>query len=330
MAPISPQDPEKSGSKTLTEAKKSPMNAIGRTVLAASLALVASLSASAQQTSTTTMMMMEKKATMSLADAKAVIAAAAAEAKRNNARGAIAVVDDGGNLLAVERLDGTFAAGSMVSIGKARTAALFRKPTSFFANLINKGRTAMTTLPDFTPLQGGVPIEVDGQIVGAVGVSGANSAQQDEDIAVVAAKALASGMKTGMAMPREMPVAYFESGAVGAAFAKGAPLLEVGDYKIHASRREKPGQAEIHLRDTDIIYFLDGKATLVTGGEVKDPQTVAPDEVRGAEIKGGESRCLAKGDVLVVPSGTPHWFREVEGPVLYYVVKVSGSGMMAQ
>lgn len=268
----------------------------------------------------------QTKRTLTLDDAKTVIAAAVAEAKKSNAGGAIAVVDDGGHLVALERLDGTFAAGAMVSIGKARTAAIFKKPTSFFETIINKGRTAMTALPDFTPLQGGVPIEVDGAIVGAVGVSGAMSAQQDEDIATVAAKSLpASAMKPhGTAAPRPMPsVTFLESAAVDAAFAKGSPLLEVGDYKIHASRREKPGEAEVHGRDTDIIYVLDGKATLVTGGSVVAPKEIAAGEVRGREIAGGESRCLEKGDVLVVPNGTPHWFKEVDGPMLYYVVKVS-------
>jgi glc operon protein GlcG len=116
-----------------------------------------------------------------------------AEAKSRNAPGgAIAVVDDGGNLIALERLDNTFAAGANISIGKARTAALFKRPTKAFEDIINKGRTAMTTLPDFTPLQGGVPILIDGQIVGAVGVSGAASAQQDEDLAIAGAKALAT------------------------------------------------------------------------------------------------------------------------------------------
>jgi glc operon protein GlcG len=80
----------------------------------------------------------------------------------------------------------------LISIGKARTAALFRRPTKAFEDIINKGRTAMTTLNDFTPLQGGVPIVIDGQVVGAVGVSGAASAQQDEEIAVAGANALAA------------------------------------------------------------------------------------------------------------------------------------------
>jgi len=123
--------------------------------------------------------------------AKKVIAAAVAEAKKLNAPGAaIAVVDEGGNLLALERLDNTFAAGANISIGKARTAALFKRPTKAFEDTINKGRTAMTSLSDFTPLQGGVPILFDGQIVGAVGVSGAASAQQDEDLAIAGANAL--------------------------------------------------------------------------------------------------------------------------------------------
>ena len=130
---------------------------------------------------------------LSLDGAKKVIAAAVAEAKSKNAPGAaIAVVDDGGNLIAAERLDNTFAAGANISIGKARTAALFKRPTKTFEEIINNGRTAMTTLADFTPLQGGVPIMMDGQVVGAIGVSGAASAQQDEDLAIAGANALAT------------------------------------------------------------------------------------------------------------------------------------------
>jgi glc operon protein GlcG len=134
----------------------------------------------------------EKKA-LNLEGARKVIAAATAEAKSKNAPGgAIAVVDEGGNLIAVERLDDTFAAGANISIGKARTAVLFKRPTKFFEDVINKGRTAMTTLNDFTPLQGGIPIIVDGQIIGAVGVSGAATAQQDEELAIAGANALAT------------------------------------------------------------------------------------------------------------------------------------------
>src|SRR5215207_2215403 len=108
-----------------------------------------------------------EKKSLTIEGAKKVIAAAVAYAKKNNAPGGvIAIVDEGGNLMALERLDGTFAAGANISIGKARTAALFKKPTRFFEELINKGRTAMTALSDFTPLQGGVPVIVGGRIVG--------------------------------------------------------------------------------------------------------------------------------------------------------------------
>jgi glc operon protein GlcG len=120
------------------------------------------------------------------------IAAAMAEARKNNAGGAIAVVDDGGNVIAVERIDGTFPAAAQVSIGKAKTAALFQKPTSAMEKSINGGRTALAEVkvPDFTPLQGGVPIVINGHCVGAIGVSGAASQQQDEEVATAGAAAL--------------------------------------------------------------------------------------------------------------------------------------------
>ena len=123
--------------------------------------------------------------------AKKVAEAAAAYAKENGAAGNIAVVDEGGHLLYFMRLDGSFAAGANVSIGKARTSATFRKPTKDFEEIINKGRFTMTALPDFTPLQGGVPIVHAGHVVGAIGVSGARSPQQDEDIAKAGAAVLA-------------------------------------------------------------------------------------------------------------------------------------------
>ena len=103
---------------------------------------------------------------LTLEGARNVIGPRSTYARTKAGTGVIAVVDDGGNLMALERLDGTFAAGANISIGKARTAVLFKKPTRVFEELIKKGRTAMIALNDFTPLQGGVPIIVDGQIVG--------------------------------------------------------------------------------------------------------------------------------------------------------------------
>jgi glc operon protein GlcG len=131
-----------------------------------------------------------EKKSLTLEGAKQIAAAAAAEARSHNEGGAIAIVDDGGNLLYLERIDGTFPAGSMISIGKARTAALFKKPTSAFEDIIKNGRTAMVALPDFTPLQGGVPLELDGRVVGAIGVSGASSQQRDEAVAKAGAASL--------------------------------------------------------------------------------------------------------------------------------------------
>jgi glc operon protein GlcG len=126
---------------------------------------------------------------ISLEAAKKVASEAVKYAKANNAPGgAIAVVDIGGNLVYLERLDGTFAASAEVSIKKANTAALFRAPSARLENSINGGRQALITV-GHTFLQGGIPIVVDGQIIGAIGVSGAASAQQDEEIAIAGSKA---------------------------------------------------------------------------------------------------------------------------------------------
>jgi glc operon protein GlcG len=121
--------------------------------------------------------------------AKAVTAEAIKFAKGVNAPGgAIAVVDNGGNLVYLERLDGTFAAASEVATKKANTSALFKAPSSKLENAINGGRGALITV-GHTFLQGGIPILFEGQVIGAIGVSGSASAQQDEDIANAGAKA---------------------------------------------------------------------------------------------------------------------------------------------
>ncbi len=259
---------------------------------------------------------------LTIEGARNVIAASVAYARTKAGTGVIAVVDDGGNLMALERLDGTFAAGANVSIGKARTAALFKKPTRVFEELINKGRTAMTTV-DFTPLIGGVPIMVDGQIVGAVGVSGAASAAEDEEVALAGAAAVSTRLSSA-GPAHAMNVSYFSHDSVRAAFAKGSVLLdgEGRNYMVHASRRDKPGMAEVHVLDTDVIYVQEGSATLVTGGTVVNGKTIEPNEIRGDAIQDGETRRLGKGDVITVPNGTPHWFQDVKGTLTYYVVKV--------
>src|SRR5882724_8109009 len=269
----------------------------------------------------------DKKA-LTIEGAKKVITASVAYAKKNNAPGGvIAVVDDGGNLMALERLDGTFAAGANISIGKARTAVLFKRPTKVFEDIIKNGRTAMVALPDayFTPLQGGVPITIDGQIVGGVGVSGASSAQQDEELAMAGANVFSGEMKMSNTMPmRASPVLFFDKTQVSASFSKGAVLLDGTNrnYMVHTSRRDQPGLAEIHTLDTDIIYVMEGTATFVTGGTAVETKEIAPNEIRGSHIEGGDTRQLVKGNVIIVPNGTPHWFKEVGGTFLYYTIKV--------
>jgi glc operon protein GlcG len=251
---------------------------------------------------------------LTLDGARELIAAAQKVARARHTTGAVAVVDDGGNLIALDRLDGTFAAASNIAIGKARTAAQFKKPTRFFEDVIAKGRTAMTALPDFTPLGGGLPLTIEGQVVGAVGVSGAASAKEDEELAAIAAAALPAGSVAG--------VRLIDKQRVSAAFQKGEPLVETADYKVHASHRDAAGKSEVHTEETDILYVLSGSATFVTGGTVVDPVTLEPGEIRGSAIKGGERRQLVAGDVVIVPKGTPHWFQSVPGPIDYYAVKV--------
>jgi glc operon protein GlcG len=264
-----------------------------------------------------------EKKSLSIDGAKKVIAGAVAYAKKNNAPGGvIAVVDEGGNLMALERLDGTFAAGANISIGKARTAVLFKRPTKAFEDIIKNGRTAMVALPDayFTPLQGGVPITIDGQIVGGVGVSGAASAQQDEELAMAGANVFAEA-KVSDATPT---VLFFDAKQVSTSFSTGAALLDGSDrnYMVHTSRRDKPGLAEVHTLDTDIIYVMQGTATIVTGGTAVDAKEIAPNEIRGSRIEGGVTRQLSKGQVIIVPNNTAHWFKEVNGEFLYYTIKV--------
>ena len=262
---------------------------------------------------------------LTLQGARNVIGAAIEYARTKAGTGVIAVVDEGGNLMALERLDGTFAAGANISIGKARTAVLFKKPTKVFEDIIKNGRTPMVALNDFTPLQGGVPIIVDGEVVGGVGVSGAASAQEDEDVAMAGAAGVSSQVSSSQPA-KTMDVSYFPRQEVSAAFAKGSVLLdgEGRNYMVHASRREKAGQAEVHVLDTDVIYVLDGSATFVTGGSVLGGKTIEPNEIRGDSIVGGATRTISRGDVITVPNGTPHWFEAVKGPLTYYVVKVRG------
>jgi len=259
--------------------------------------------------------LLEKKV-LTLEAVEKVAAAAEAEAKKRNATVVIVVVDDGGYPLVLKRLNDTQVASVDVGIGKARTAAIFRRPSKVFEDQVRDGRVAALALPGSTPLQGGVPLVFDGKVVGAIGVSG-NTPQEDEDIALAGAKVFAASSGKS-----DLPkVTYFPAAKVSKAFEKG-PLLEITNYKVHASHREGPGVVEVHTRDTDIIYMLEGTATLVTGGTIVDGKNIEPEEIRGKDVNSGETRQITKGDVIIIPNGVPHWFKEVKGPINYYVVKV--------
>jgi unsaturated rhamnogalacturonyl hydrolase len=133
----------------------------------------------------------------------------------------------------------------------------------------------------------------------------------------------AGSTKSSDAAPPDV-VKYFSSAEVQAAFAKGAPLINKDgrSYWVLTGRRDKPGQSELHEKDTDVFYILEGSATFVTGGKMVDPKNTAPGEVRGSAIEAGDARTLAKGDVIIIPAGVPHWFKDVQGTFLYFVVKV--------
>ncbi|MPZ16604.1 MAG: hypothetical protein GEV06_01630 [Luteitalea sp.] len=118
-------------------------------------------------------------------------------------------------------------------------------------------------------------------------------------------------------------VRFLPGREVTAAFEKGGTILEDAAYKVLAGHRDEPGEAEVHERDTDIFYVLSGTATIVTGGAVVDGKTTEAGEIRGPSIDGGDTRPLAKDDMLVVPHGTPHQFTEVSTPFLYYIIKVT-------
>jgi mannose-6-phosphate isomerase-like protein (cupin superfamily) len=132
--------------------------------------------------------------------------------------------------------------------------------------------------------------------------------------------------KTSVASTESEPtVEYFDSGTVRRAFATGKPLIAGGDgrnFKVMGLRRSGPGEAEVHDQDTDIFYVVEGHATFVTGGTLTGGKQIAPDEIRGGTLAGGETHHLAQGDVIVIPKGMPHWFREVPDSIEYFVVKV--------
>jgi mannose-6-phosphate isomerase-like protein (cupin superfamily) len=117
-------------------------------------------------------------------------------------------------------------------------------------------------------------------------------------------------------------ITYFDAKQVAASFAKATTLYQHDNYRIVTGRRVKPGEVEIHALDTDLMYVVSGSATLVTGGTPVEPRDTAPSEVRAKSSQGGTPHRLSKGDVIIIPKGTPHWFEQVSGTFDYLTIKV--------
>ena len=231
--------------------------------------------------------------------AKMVAEVVAHEAERRRVSPVAAVVDASGELLYLWRPDGAQVASVGVATDKARTAALFRRPSKDFEDQASGGRPSALHLAGAVPLQGGMPIFHDGEIVGAVGVSGASSAPEDQELSALgagAAEEAAVGLPTATRL---------SAADVATTFADGGLLMNTSRFQLDAGRRTGPGKVECHDSVTDIMRVVEGGATVVTGSN-GDRMTHE----------------LEPGDVLVIPDGVPHQFTFTSDPFLYFVVKV--------
>ncbi len=208
-----------------------------------------------------------------------------------------AVVDAGGDLVYLWRPDAAQVASVGVATDKARTAAIFRRPSKDFEDQASGGRPAALHLAGAVPLQGGMPIVVDGHVIGAVGVSGASSADEDQELSEIGQQAAQSAAAADVTAE----AAFFPRQVVREKFETGGLLLDTSGYKVDAGRRTAPGDVELHDDVVDIMHVVEGEATVVAGDATHQ---------------------LGEGDVLVIPSGVPHQFIDVSEPFLYFVAKV--------
>jgi glc operon protein GlcG len=119
-------------------------------------------------------------------------------------------------------------------------------------------------------------------------------------------------------------VTYIDHGKVSASLVKSASLHKQSDLLVMGSHRLGPGHVELHEKETDVFYVVEGEATLITGGKMLGSKVSSPGQRIGTEIQGGQAYHLTKGDVIVIPAGIPHWFKEVPNSISYFVVKVVG------
>ncbi|PYY18257.1 MAG: hypothetical protein DMG60_09060 [Acidobacteria bacterium] len=117
-------------------------------------------------------------------------------------------------------------------------------------------------------------------------------------------------------------VKYYSKDDLAASFAKGGTLVTETNYKVMTAHRTESGNVEVHRSYTDVFYIVQGSTNIVTGGKVIGEKATNPDEPRGDSIEGGETRKLSAGDAIVISAGVPHWMKDVEGTLLYFVVKV--------
>jgi uncharacterized protein GlcG (DUF336 family)/mannose-6-phosphate isomerase-like protein (cupin superfamily) len=260
-----------------------------------------------------------EQAVLTYEGAELAAQAVAALATERGVAPVAAAVDADGQLVYLWRPDGAQVASVGVATDKARTAAIYRRPSKDFEDQAAQGRASALHLARAVPLQGGIPITVDGEVVGAVGVSGASSADEDQELAIAGAEAAQAAARPA---PGANGAAFFGRDEVERRFEKGGLLLDEKRYKLDAGRRDVPGEAEYHERFVDVMHVVRGRATVVTGGEMQGAREVAAGELRAGGLAGGEPHELAEGDVLAIPNRVPHQFVEVSDPFLYFVVKV--------
>jgi glc operon protein GlcG len=245
--------------------------------------------------------------------------AVGAAAARRGVAPVVSAVDAGGELVFLLRPDAAQVASVKVTTDKARTAAIYRRPSKDFEDQAAQGRPSALHLARAVPLQGGMPIVVGGEVVGAIGVSGASSADEDQELAVIGVQAAAAA---AAAQQNGNGATFFSNETLRRKFAEGGLLLDTQRYKIDAGRRVAPGEVEYHARVVDVMHIVEGRATVITGGEMLGTREIAPGELRAPRSMGGTTHELGEGDVLAIPNGVPHQFVDVSDPFLYFVVKV--------
>jgi mannose-6-phosphate isomerase-like protein (cupin superfamily) len=130
-------------------------------------------------------------------------------------------------------------------------------------------------------------------------------------------------ISTGMvALADDSAVAYVaHDKAAPFIMTKGGTMIPGTDFEVQGTHRDKPGNVEVHLKERDVFYVVDGEATVIAGGTLVGPRETRAGQMTGSGIDGGTTYHLTKGDVMTIPAGVPHWFKETNG-IGYFVVKV--------